>query len=43
MAAQYGLTDLTRMLLVTGDSQNQDGANPDIGDQINQRPIHYAI
>lgn len=42
IAAQYNLNSLTKALL-TSRAEGGFGANPLIGDQINQRAIHYAI
>ena len=42
IAAQYGLTELTKTLL-RAKADDGFGADPLLGDQINQRAIHYAI
>ena len=42
LASQFGLTNLTKELLKDKQSGGF-GADPQVGDLINQRAIHYAI
>ena len=42
LAAQFGMKNLTETLL-RSQAEGGFGANPLVGDMINQRPIHYAI
>ena len=42
LAAQFNLKNLTEVLL-RGKAEGGLGAHADIGDMVNQRPIHYAI
>jgi len=42
IASQYNLKSLVKILLA-GKEEGGFGANPLLGDLINQRPIHYAI